>query len=224
MEIMLKGSNMQSHASLSEKIHLSIYWLMNSIRKRPTFSIIMPTYNRASIIMESISSILEQSFKDFELIIIDDGSVDNTQQLIMEKMSSQIKKRIVKFYRLEKNTGASHARNIGLEKSRGEWICYVDSDNTIDKEFLQIFANAIEKEPADCYYAQFIYKSDGREGPSKPFDYELLKKGNYIDMGVFVHKKDLVNSHGRFDEKLNRLIDWDLILRYTYNTKVIYIP
>ena len=139
-------------------------------------------------------------------------------------MSPQIRNRLIRYYRIDERTGASHARNVGIENSHGKWICYVDSDNTIDRDFLQVFANAIEKEPADCYYAQLIYKSDGREGPSRPFDYELLKKGNYIDMGVFVHRRDLIITHGEFDEKLNRLIDWDLILRYTADTKVVYIP
>lgn len=87
----------------------------------PKVSIIIPTYNRASFISESIISVLNQSFDDLEIIIIDDGSIDNTSEII-NKFSD---KRIKYFY--QSNRGIGAARNEGIRKAQGEYIAFQDS-------------------------------------------------------------------------------------------------
>jgi len=91
----------------------------------PYFSIVLPTFNRAHLIETAIKSVLMQSFSDWELIIIDDGSTDNTKEVIFEFSSSD--ERIKYFY--QENQERSIARNNGIEKSKGRFICFLDSDD-----------------------------------------------------------------------------------------------
>src|SRR4030042_5052103 len=90
----------------------------------PTVSIIIPTYNRAHLVMRAINSVLDQSFQDFEIIIVDDASRDNT-----EKMVSGIRDKRIFYIRHEKNRGGSAARNTGIKQARGEYIAFLDSDD-----------------------------------------------------------------------------------------------
>jgi len=89
----------------------------------PFFSVIIPTYNRREFLKKAVDSVLSQTFKNFELIIVDDGSTDDTQSLLDWYQESRIK------YIYQKNHGVAHARNRGLEKTRGEWVAFLDSDD-----------------------------------------------------------------------------------------------
>lgn len=92
--------------------------------KEPTVSIIIPTYNRSKTIKRSINSVLYQTYDDFEIIVIDDGSSDGTDKVIKEFNDSRIK-----YVRHELNRGASAARNTGIKLSRGKYIAFQDSDD-----------------------------------------------------------------------------------------------
>lgn len=91
---------------------------------KPKVSIITPTFNRADYILESVDSVLAQSFQDWELLIVDDGSYDNTKELLQPYLNDQ---RIHYFY--QQNQGQSVARNYALTKALGEFVCFLDSDN-----------------------------------------------------------------------------------------------
>lgn len=91
----------------------------------PSVSVIITTYNRANLVSRAIDSVLNQTYKDFELIIIDDGSTDNTKSLIDSYLQKD--KRIVYFY--QENKGWPSALNKGIELSKGEYIAFLDSDN-----------------------------------------------------------------------------------------------
>jgi len=97
-------------------------------------SIITPTYNAARFIGETIESILQQSFKNFELIIVDDCSTDHTEKVVKEYME---KDKRIKFYKLEKNSGAAIVRNTALEKAKGRYVAFLDSDDTWYPEKLE---------------------------------------------------------------------------------------
>ncbi|MEO6539624.1 MAG: glycosyltransferase family A protein, partial [Ferruginibacter sp.] len=90
----------------------------------PKVSIIMPTWNRAAFIMESVESVISQTYKNWELIIVDDGSDDNTAELI-----AQVKDSRVKFYKAGKIGIGIRLKNIGIERSDGELIAFLDSDD-----------------------------------------------------------------------------------------------
>lgn len=193
---------------------------MNNIK----FSIIMPTYNRAHCINEAIQSVLKQTYQEYELIIVDDNSSDETEKLITTQYKNDISKKKIRYFKLNQHQGVSKARNRGLTEAQYSWICYLDTDNTLDKVFLETYKDLIEKHPENkCFYTQVQHKKSQKIFGAE-FNYQQLCQANYIDLGVFVHHKSLYETLGGFDNKLTRLVDWDLILRYTKQNTPIYSP
>ncbi len=105
----------------------------------PLFSIIIPTYNRCHLLWRAINSVLSQTYPFFELLIIDDCSTDKTKELIEIYTDPRLK-----YFKLQKNQGVSHARNYALKKAQGKYIAYLDSDNEWHKDFLESYLNAFK--------------------------------------------------------------------------------
>lgn len=188
------------------------------------FSVILPTHNRAWCIRQSLDSMLAQAHSNFEIIIVDDGSEDGTEDLIRTVYADEIRSGKLRYFRIEENVGVCRARNVGLSMARNPWIAYLDSDNQVRPYFLSVFAESIvENRDKSCFYAKFIHVQTGKI-VGVPFDYSRLKKANFIDLGVFVHRRDLVVSFGGFDPGLRRLVDWEFILRMTRPSEPIFIP
>lgn len=184
------------------------------------FSFIMPTYNRGFCICNAIDSLLQQTYQNFDLIIADDGSTDNTEEIIKQKYHKEIESKKIIYIKL-KHKGCSYARNIGLKNINSTWVAYLDSDNEISPNFLETYCEAIKHNSNHkCFYSQ-IRKDEQLIG--KPFNYMELCDRNYIDLGTFVHHKSLIGRCGKFDTKLKRLIDWDLILKYTKKYPAYFI-
>ncbi len=178
------------------------------------FSVVMPTYNRKDIISEAINSILNQTYQEFELIIVDDGSSDNTYSFVKDKYSKELEKGKIRYYYKE-NEGVCKARNYGLSKVNNEWITYLDSDNMVYPAFLETFAIAIQENPnIKTFYADMCRISNKKRA-SRDFDINQMLFANFIDLGVFCHHKTVYDELGGFDENIKRLVDWELILRYT---------
>lgn len=180
------------------------------------FSVIMPVYNRRDVIKESIDSVLSQSYSNFELIIIDDGSTDDLSNVIQEYSDPRIK-----FFQ-QSNSGVSSARNLGLKNAKSDLIAYLDSDNTWDKHFLKAFANLFRDGTIKTAYSwQRVYDINETNSElgirANSFYSRVLENRNYIDLNCFVHRKELVDQLGSFNTDLKRLVDWELIIRYTNN-------
>jgi len=107
--------------------------------KSPLVSVIIPTYNRAQYICEAVKSVLRQTFSDFELIVVDDGSVDNTKEILTPYLG------IVK-YIYQNNSGIAAARNAGIEMSRGEFIAFLDSDDLWVRDKLQLQVHLLRQQ------------------------------------------------------------------------------
>ena len=103
------------------------------------FSIIIPTYNRENHLPKAIESVLSQSFTDWELIIVDDGSTDNTSDVVASYNDPRIK------YIYQENAERSAARNNGIRNAKGEWICFLDSDDVYLNQHLAVFEKAIHE-------------------------------------------------------------------------------
>ncbi|ADH88666.1 glycosyl transferase family 2 [Ancylobacter novellus DSM 506] len=187
------------------------------------FSVILATYNRAGIIEDSIRSILAQTHRNFELIIVDDGSADGTEALVRERFAAEFADGRITYIRFSRNLGVSAARNAGLLAARNPWIAYVDSDNVVDPRFLDAFARRIVmNEGVRTLYARFFQESVPRV-VGRAFDLEALRRDNYIDLGVFVHHAACFQELGGFDISLRRLVDWDLILKYLHRYPPVFV-
>ncbi|MBV5323521.1 glycosyltransferase family 2 protein, partial [bacterium] len=99
-------------------------------------TILIPTYNRANLILESLESVFAQSYRDFEIIIVDDGSTDNTAE-VLRPLAGQGKLKYIR----QNNQGASAARNRGIAEARGNLIAFLDSDDLFDPSKLELQVN-----------------------------------------------------------------------------------
>lgn len=188
-----------------------------------SFSIILPVYNRRHCIGNAIDSLLRQTYGDFELIVVDDGSTDGTESFLKERYKEDLKKGVIRYIRLEQNRGVSVARNMGLKLACKEWIGYLDSDNVMRENFLETFSKSIAQNTlVKTFYAQIQRKISGFV-VGKPFDGDALMFTNYIDLGVFVHSRDVFLELGGFDEDLKRLVDWDLIEKFVRQYEPVFI-
>lgn len=199
----------------------------------PLVSVVMPAYNREHLISTAIKSVCEQSYRNWELIIVEDGSSDrtyNNAQLISRKLEISAKTKLIK---LDRNLGVSFARNQALAKAAGKYIAYLDTDNSWDRDYLTHTIQSMEGNPnKECAYTvQSVYYHNQALNKnyivgirSRPFDQKQLYKENYIDLNAFIHTKSLYDTLGDFNESMRRLVDWELILRYTLNNTPLFIP
>lgn len=145
----------------------------------PIFSIIMPAYNADKKIKNAIDSVINQDFYDYELIIVDDGSTDNTWSIIEEYVGRDDR---IKGIKLIKNIGVARARNIALEESQGRYISFLDSDDIWKKNKLSVQHNFFE-DGFDLVFSGYVRKTTKRKKivmPPKEASYNSLLKGNYI--------------------------------------------
>lgn len=111
----------------------------------PKFSIIIPTFNRKIMLQRAVQSVLAQGYKNWELVIVDDGSTDGTDDIVRNFDSDRI------IYKYQKNKGRSSARNLGLENSTGSYICFLDSDDELLPNYLEIFSDLIKDKKEGVY-------------------------------------------------------------------------
>ncbi len=189
------------------------------------FSVVMPVWNRSKVVGRAIESVLGQSYKDFELIVVDDGSDDPIDDVVNPFLSEK-----VKFCRTE-HCGVSAARNLGVQKASGELIAYLDSDNVWHSGFLARMAAVLLSGDYDAAYCQarrFVRAQSGEiveDGIlGREFCFKELLENNYIDLNTFVHTKRIFDLKGGFDEKLRRLDDWDLIIRIAAWGEIKFVP
>lgn len=179
----------------------------------PLVSVVMPTWNRAGLLPRAIASVQAQRYRRWELVVVDDGSTDDTAG-VLERYADDPRVRVVRV----EHGGHARARNHGLAACAGDVIAYLDSDTTWDPGYLDAVVSAFD-DPAvqTAYLAQLVHDlaNDDAFVRGEPFDAAALRAGNYVDLNVFAHRRALVDRFGGFDESLERLVDWDLILRYT---------
>jgi len=213
--------------------------LAREYRDRPQdtlVTVVMPTYNRAAIIGGSIRSVLAQSYRTWELLVVDDGGTDDTAKVVAQFTDERIR-----YLRLEQNQGAAEARNHALRQARGNFFCYLDSDDEWDPDFILIMLHKLREEPElHCIYsAQMVWNpTEGATAGQafrrveenlrflrfSPFNRSLLENRNYISLIAFMHDRSVMERHGMFLEGARRLVDWELILRYTAEEPAFGLP
>ncbi len=184
----------------------------------PSVSVIIPTRNRATLLHRAINSVLVQTCTDLELIVIDDASTDNTQEMLHD-----IKDERVRVIRLEASRGACVARNVGIAHSRGQYIAFQDDDDEWFPEKLERQVEIFQKSGDDVGVVScgFWIDQEGRRTyfPYKRFRiregsiYRALIWENFHDTPSLLIKKRYLEESKLFDESLPRFQDWDLCLR-----------
>jgi len=196
---------------------------------RPAISIIMPCYNAALHLSTSVGSVLAQSRSDWELIIVDDGSTDDSWEELQNLAHADSRIRIFR----QANAGAAAARNRALREAHGAYMAFLDSDDTWHPEFLATMLNALTTYPdADIAYCgwQSIGLGEGRDEPFIPPDYEngdkiesLLGGCRWPIHGAMV-RSQIIRKAGGFDEQLSSCMDYDLWLRIGTTHRLIRVP
>jgi|WetSurMetagenome_2_1015567.scaffolds.fasta_scaffold21018_3 radical SAM protein with 4Fe4S-binding SPASM domain len=184
----------------------------------------MPVWNRAEIVSRAIRSVLAQTFDDYELIIVDDGSGDDLQARVRPFLSGRIR------YFARSHEGVSAARNFGIRQSSHAWIAYLDSDNVWHSDFLLRMSKCIEAATGRVHAAYCQCRIFNRHKPGeiviggRPFNYTDLLEESSIDINTLVHTREILEFCGLHDESLKRLTDWDLILRITEKVPLLFVP
>ncbi len=201
--------------------------------KTPFFSIIIPTYNRKDFLQIAINSVLVQTFQNYELLIIDDGSTDKTKESILKTIScidNKKKEKIRYFY--QSHTGVSLARNKGIEEARGKFILFLDSDDRFCHYKLERTLTYIDNNPSySIFHTEEIWYRSGKilaqkkyhKKPSEFVFSESLKRC-CIGISTSVIDKKILNEIGNFDQRLPACEDYDLWLRITARYPVMLIP
>ena len=186
----------------------------------PAVSVILPTWNRARIVGAAIRSVQAQVFADWELIVVDDGSEDDTADVIAAFAADSR----IRYVRLA-HAGQCEARNHGQSIARGALVAYIDSDNLWYPEFLAAAVNLMTYRPEVlCAYGAMVSDTHVPRILFEPFDRDRLLAGNYIDTSTFIHRRDLIARYGGFDPAASPMEDWDLILRYTVDSPACPLP
>lgn len=188
--------------------------------KSPFFSIILPTYNRAHLLTKAIASVINQKYQNWELIVVDDGSIDNTKEVVEGINDSRVK------YLYQQNAERSAARNNGVDHSKGEYICFLDSDDQFHEKHLEGLCRAIDKHEGK----EFIYVIKGlaiNEGLKTEAKIHL-KEGksdletvllNSITPGQFVVSSSIMKKC-LFDKDIRISEDTEVLVRLVQKAKL----
>ena len=209
----------------------------------PPVSVVIPAYNRAATISAAIESVLRQTWEDFELVVVDDGSTDGTLAAACAIVDPRL--RVIAAPR---NLGAAGARNLGVAEARGTWIAFQDSDDEwLPEKLARQMARLATPAPGDtasgtdwaaCYCGLLTVGAlDARPGERTELRYvpdpslaqvegdilESLLAGNFISTQTLIIRRDLFLDLGRFDEETTPIEDWDFALRLASRGPIAFV-
>lgn len=195
----------------------------------PRVSVIIPAYNRETLVARAIDSVLAQTYQDFELIVVDDASKDGTRT-VLERYRDHPKVRLVLS---DVNRGGSGARNLGIEAAKGELIAFQDSDDVWLAHKLAEQVAALDANPmAGLCYCGALFSEGTRSYyiPEAVFDRldgdmskEMLRRNTTSTQTLLVRREVLAKS-GPFDVTLKRFQDWDLMIRIAQLAPLVFLP
>ncbi len=199
---------------------------MSDDNSQPLVSVITPTYNRSGFLKRAITSVLNQTYTNLEMIIADDCSTDDTEQMV-----SSINDDRIKYIKLESNKGPAGARNIAIKSAKGQYITLLDSDDEYLPEKLELQVNQFEDSPKDigviyCGYL-IVYEPDtihGKVLPQYKGDiFNTLLKHNCMGSPTPLIRKECFDTCGVFDDSLPSYDDWDMWIRISEKYKFEFI-
>ncbi len=190
----------------------------------PLVSVIMPCLNAASIVGAAIASVQTQTFTNWELLIVDDGSTDETDTVI-----ASFDDRRINSIRLSASAGLGFARNAALAQAHGHFVAHLDADNYWDPRFLAVMIQRLLERPDldAAFCSQYLL----RPGESLPcalrtggFNPALIANDNQIDINCLFHRREAAVAIGGFDPLFHWLEDWDLVLRLSAEKPLLFVP
>ncbi|HEV2884107.1 MAG TPA: glycosyltransferase [Pyrinomonadaceae bacterium] len=194
----------------------------------PTVSVVIPTYNLASLLPEAVASVRAQRCPNLEIIVVDDGSTDNTEEVL----NSLTRDGDLRWFRQE-NTSAAAARNRGIAEAKGDWIAFLDADDVWLPDKLATQFAELEKNPGAAFSfsdVQVLFENGEQQDlPTRksrsPLMLQLLS-GNLFATPSVIVRRDCLNAVGAFDASLRTGEDWDLWLRLAarYTAVPVYRP
>ena len=199
----------------------------------PLFSVILPTYNRAYVLWRAIQSVIAQTEPRWELMVVDDGSTDDTLRLLEEFRDPRIRTFSIT------NGGASAARNYGARQTQAPYLAYIDSDNTWHAEYLATMLRAIERHPDGvlwyCGQNTSLWQRNAARTwmlehvlvePRAQYSPEDVLQLCGADTNCIVHTRPLLKELGGWDEACSFLEDWDLFARCVqrYPSRIYWVP
>ncbi|MBK9638583.1 MAG: glycosyltransferase family 2 protein [Bacteroidetes bacterium] len=182
------------------------------------FSIIIPTYNRVEFILLAVKSTLDQDYKNFEVIIVDDGSTDSTPKVVATITDPR-----VRYLRIE-NSERGAARNAGVKIANGDYVTFLDSDDLLYPDYLSTAARNLSNYPDTVFFhLGYEVKSFGKEGVGLVHKYhgnniKFLLKGNPLScLGVFIRRNEALQFPFNENRDLSGSEDWELWIRLAVN-------
>jgi glycosyltransferase involved in cell wall biosynthesis len=191
----------------------------------PHITVIIPTYNRSQFVVEAVESVLSQTYPDFEVIVVDDGSTDDTVA-VLRRFEGRI--RLVR----QENRGPAAARNRGLSEASGEFIAFLDSDDLWDKRKLERQVSFLEDHPSEliCYTDEIWIRRGVRVNPRKrhaKWDGWIFEKCLplcIISPSSVMMRRPFFELVGTFDEDFPVCEDYELWLRASARLPIRYLP
>lgn len=189
----------------------------------PKFSVVIPTYNRSAALLNTVNSVLSQNLTDFEIIVVDDGSTDDTEEVIRQFGDDRIR-----YFWIPNSGGPAHPRNRGIEEARSEWICFLDSDDTWFPSKLSEVDAVVSQSEVDAVYHSLLCRDRakkttsirGTRGVTPDFYKTLLLHENRCPTSSMVARRSFLLKHElRFDETPEFCVveDYDFWLRMAHH-------
>jgi glycosyltransferase involved in cell wall biosynthesis len=198
-------------------------------KNKPVVSVVIPTYNRVLMLDRAIQSVLNQTLKNIELIVVDDASKDNSWKFLKSNYSDS---RMV-LIQHDRNLGGAAARNTGIRNARGEYIAFLDSDDEWLPEKLEVQLSCIQSDPTlgavYCKHVAVDYKGKSYAAASKHYYRgwvrdKLVRGWCPVSSSLFLVRKQCFQKVGLFDESLPSYQDYDFWLRLSPQFRFDYVP
>lgn len=189
-----------------------------SMKHQPLVSVVIATYNMGQYISQAVESVLNQSWNNLEVIVVDDGSTDNTEE-VMQQFCGNAKVIYIK----NENQGQPRAKNCGIKNTKGDFIAFCDADDLWEPNKLEVQMPLFSSPKIGVVYSEINNINQHGERVTRPNNekrcsgnvIEQLLLENFVPFGTAVMRKACVAQNGMFNEQYRMGIDWDLWLRYS---------
>lgn len=193
------------------------------MKKKPLISIVIPTYNRPNYLKKAIETVLDQTYSNFEILVVDDASTVDNLEIIQDFDDDRIN-----FFKNKRRSGAPYSRNVGIKNAKGEFVAFLDDDDEWASPKLEVQLKAFDDTNIGLVVCYSLDKRFGRERVSKPPESvthaDLLKSFNLSSTSTYLVRRKVFDEIGFFDLDLPSAQEYDLAIRISKLYSVITVP